>query len=101
MKVGFKDKINQYVDFSYAYGNDATLGFHDDKKGSSFPITLIPKSIDLYSTQKYKILFILKKNILSNTFDEIVFSIKQHLLEETYSEFPDDLREIISINTFS
>lgn len=27
MKVGLKDKISQYVDFKYGYGNEVTLGF--------------------------------------------------------------------------
>ena len=31
MKVGLKDKISQYVDFTYGYGNDVTLGFKENR----------------------------------------------------------------------
>lgn len=61
MKIGNKDKISQYVDFTYAYGNMATLGFSIDNI-SSFPITMIPKDIDEYANIKYKVLFVFEKN---------------------------------------
>ena len=60
MKVGLKDKISQYVDFSYGYGREATLGFKE-QRDMAFPITLIPKSIDEFVVKKYKIVFVLEK----------------------------------------
>ena len=56
MKAGLKDKISQYVDFTYGYGSDATLGFKA-QKDTLFPITLIPRNIDEFVSQKYKIVF--------------------------------------------
>ena len=67
LKIGMKDKISQYVDFSYAYGADVTLGFQKNGKGSSFPITLIPKSINTFTTKSYRILFVLTKTNKTKT----------------------------------
>ena len=60
MKVGMKDKISQYVDFSYGYGSDATLGFRIIRD-TSFPLTLIPRNIDEFSAKKYKVILVLEK----------------------------------------
>ena len=61
MKIGLKDKISEYVDFTYAYGSIATLGFKESGNISSFPITLIPRNIDEFSSKKYKIIFMFEK----------------------------------------
>ena len=81
MKVGLKDKISQYVDFTYGYGNMATLGFKE-QQNTSFPITLIPRSIDEFVSQKYKIVFVLKKG----------------LFEEQYDALPEELRKEIVLS---
>lgn len=91
MKVGFKSKISQHVDFSFGYGNIATLGFK--KRGeTSFPITLIPKSIDEFVTEKHKIVVVLRKSYSDSKYNEVFAEAKPGLFLELYSEFPDELK---------
>ena len=98
MKVGNKNKISELVDFTYAYGGTATLGFQKFKNdNSSYPITLIPKSIDNFSTQKYKIIFILEKSIAEFKYKNIIMEIKQGLFYDLYVELPYDLKYLIDI----
>lgn len=94
MKVGLKDKISQYVDFTYGYGNTVTLGFKE-WRDSSFPITLIPKSIDEFVSKKYKIVFVLQKRIVEEKYKSILVEVKRGLFSEVYDEFPKGLKEII------
>lgn len=94
MKVGLKDKIAQYVDFSYGYGNIATLGFMK-WRDTSFPITLIPRNIDEFVSNKYKIIFVLQKRIGEDKFKNILVEIKKGLFSEVCTEFPEELREKI------
>lgn len=94
MKVGLKDKISQYVDFTYGYGSEATLGFR--KKGdTSFPITLIPRCIDEFVTHKYKIIFILNKNIEEENYTNVVMEVKRNLFKELQKDLPGTIRELI------
>ncbi len=96
MKVGLKNKISELVDFTYAYGNTATLGFQKFKnRNSSFPITLIPKNIDNFSTKKYKIIFILEKKIADNKYTQVISEIKQGLFSDLYIDLPSDLKYLI------
>lgn len=94
-KIGSKDKISQYVDFAYAYGTNAILGFEREKENSSFPITLIPKSIDTFSTKRYKVLFVLSRKISDEKFTKLYTTIKENLFEELYMEFPEKLKNRI------
>ncbi|MBQ3543975.1 MAG: hypothetical protein IJA34_03135 [Lachnospiraceae bacterium] len=91
MKVGLKDKISQYVDFTYGYGNIATLGFKNIKD-TSFPVTLIPRTIDEFISEKYTIIFIFKKQIKEEKYVECIYEIKKGLLGELYNELSDELR---------
>ena len=75
MRVGPKDKISQYVDFSFGYGNNALLGFKKIND-SSIPVTLIPKSIDQFISEKYKIILILQKGSSQKKYNKIVFEAK-------------------------
>ena len=97
MKVGLKDKISQYVDFSYGYGSMATLGF---KKigNTSFPVTLIPTNIDKFVSMKYKILFVLQKDKQSKNYKKIYSEVKKGLFEELYHDFPEELKNIILVD---
>lgn len=95
MKIGFKDKISQYVDFTYAYGNIATLGFQKSGEMSSFPITLIPRSIDEFASKKYKIILVLDKMITDEKYQNITAEIKKGIFSEIYPEFPNKLKNII------
>lgn len=91
MKVGLKDKISQYVDFTYGYGSDATLGFR--KQGdSSFPITLIPRCIDEFVTHKYKIIFVLQKNMEDDKYSNVLMEVKKGLFAELEDEMPEGIR---------
>ena len=94
MKVGLKDKISQYVDFSYGYGNMATLGFKE-VGDTSIPVTLIPNSIDKFVSHKYKILFVLKRDRLNQKYETVYSEVKQALFNELYHEFPKELKEYI------
>lgn len=91
MKLGHKDLMSQYVDFQYAYGNTATLGF------SLFgnichPVTLIPRSINEYSSKPYRVLFICRRHIGQDKYNETVSEVKKGLFDELYHEFPDELK---------
>lgn len=97
MKVGVKDKISEFVDFTYAYGSMATLGFKELGKTSSFPITLIPRSIDDFSSKKYKVIFVLEKKIEDDKYKKILTEVKQGLCLELYPELPNDLKEKIDV----
>ena len=94
MKVGLKDKISQYVDFTYGYGSEATLGFKR-QKDSSFPITLIPRKIDDFVTQKYKIVFVLEKQSRDEKYVRILAEIKRGLFEELKDSFPEGIKKLI------
>jgi len=94
MKAGLKDKISRYVDFSYGYGSTATLGFKQ-QNDSSFPITLIPRCIDELVTKKYKIIFVLEKNLYDEKYNKILVEIKKGLFREVYDDFPDDVKSLI------
>ena len=94
MKVGLKDKISQYVDFTYGYGSEATLGFkkqHD----TSFPLTLIPRGIDEFVTQKHKIVFVLQKSSKEEKYQHLLVEIKKGLFAEVYNELPNEIKRLI------
>lgn len=93
MKVGNKDNISQFVDFTYAYGNMATLGFCVDNI-SSFPITLIPKCIDEYARIKYKVLFVFEKDIDCKKYGSPFVEIKKGIISEHMKTFPDELKNM-------
>ncbi len=93
MKVGFKNKISQHVDFSFGYGNMATLGFKV-VGDAAFPVTLIPKSIDEFVTEKHKIIFVLRKAYSNSKYAEVIMETKEGLFLELYSEFPDELKSL-------
>ena len=78
MKVGLKDKISQYVDFTYGYGSEATLGFKK-QRDTSFPITLIPRGIDKFVTQKHKIVDSRGAYVVAM----LPFDLKRYLLHST------------------
>lgn len=94
MKVGLKDKISQYVDFCYAYGSEAVLGFQRNHN-SSFPITLIPQNIGNFSTKKYRVVLVLESKMKGMQYDVPIFEIKSGFLSEQYSEFPEELQKLI------
>lgn len=88
--------ISQYVDFSYGYGNMATLGFKAIGE-TSFPITLIPTSIDEFVSTKYKIAFVLRKNQKDEKYEKVYAEIKKGLFKEIYIDFPEELKALIDI----
>lgn len=93
MKIGLKDKISQHVDFTYGYGNIATLGFKKFEN-TSFPITLIPRNLDEFTSQKYKILFFLQKTNNEKTYNNLLTEIKKELFLQMYPNFPPQLKEL-------
>lgn len=94
MKIGVKDKISQYVDFSYGYGNIATLGFMA-VGDASFPVTLIPASIDKFVSAKYKIIFVLQKNRTDEKYGNVYAEIKKGLFLDIYDDFPEELKALL------
>lgn len=96
MKVGLKDRISQYVDFTYGYGNMATLGFKE-LGNTSFPITLIPRSIDEFVAKKYKIVFVLQKEIAEVKYNKILAEVKNGLFSEVCDELPDEIKNMCEI----
>ena len=99
MNIGKKDKINQYVDFSYAYGKEAILGFKESTQGGCFPITLMPQNIDTVTTKKYKIIFALQKEKADEKYGCIISEIKKGIFSDIYNDqcFPDALKELIEL----
>ena len=85
------------MDFSYAYGSDVTLGFKNDKKGLSFPITLIPRNIDTFTTKSYRILFVFTKTGKTEKYDTLYAETKTGLFDELYCDFPEKLKNLIDI----
>ena len=100
MKVGEKDKIFQYVDFSYAYGNEAVLGFRK-LRSESFPVTLIPRNIEEFATKKYRVLFVLSKKIGEKQYGVLNTEIKKGLFSAILPELPNALRNLIAIGNES
>lgn len=96
MKIGLKDKISRFVDFTYGYGNDATLGFKA-QRDTSFPITLIPRNIDEFVSQKYKIVFVLEKKTAEDKFQKVLMEVKKGLFEELFEELPEEIKDVINI----
>lgn len=94
MKFGDKDKISLRVDFNYAYGNEAILGF-EKTKISSFPKTLIPQHIDNFSTKKHKIILIFKKTSNKDKYINPFIELKSGIFVEHYENFPENLKEKI------
>lgn len=96
MKIGNKDKINQYINFEYAYGGGiGTLGFHKEGIQNAFPITCMTNNIDEYCTGKYKIIFIFEKKIEEKCYTELRFEIKKDILVDHYNDFPNELQDKI------
>lgn len=95
MKVGLKNKISQYVDFTYGYGNEAILGFKKQNE-SSFPITLIPTNIDEFVSKKYKIVFVLRKKAEDDKYMEVLSEVKRGLFDELYDELPERIKELLN-----
>lgn len=97
MNIGKKDKINQYVDFSYAYGKEAFLGFKESSQGGCFPITLMTQNIDTVSTKKYKIIIVFQKEKTDEKYGYILSEIKEGIFPEIYNDafFPDSLKKLI------
>lgn len=96
MKVGLKDKMSQYVDFTYGYGNMAILGFKETRD-TSFPITLIPRNMDEFVSRKYKIVFVLRKSVAEKSYKNLFIEVKQGLFSVAYKDFPDELKRMICI----
>lgn len=98
MKVGLKDKISEFVDFAYAYGSIATLGFQKSEGNSSFPITLIPRNIDEFTSTKYKIILILNKKIEEEKYKNLLMEIKTGVFTEHYENLPKELKSILDLS---
>jgi len=61
----------------------------------TFLITLIPRGIDEFVTQKYKIVFVLQKCSGEERYEQLLVEIKKGLFEEVYSEFPQEIKMLI------
>lgn len=99
--VGEKDKINENVDFTFTYGQDAIIGFRKDiKHRKSFPITCAPQNIKNYCTKVYRVSFLLRKIYNEEKYGEIVVSCKEGLLPELMEteSFPSELRQLIQLD---
>ena len=95
MKIGSKDKISRFVDFTYGYGNDATLGFKA-QRDTSFPITLIPRNIDEFVSQKNKIVFILQKKTGEDEFRNVLMEVKKGLFAALFEDLPEEIKNMVA-----
>ena len=78
------------------YGSDATLGFRE-QKDTSFPLTLIPRNIDEFVAQKYKIVFVLEKKTEEDKFQSVLMEVKKGLFEELFDDLPTEIKSVIDI----
>ena len=86
--VEFGKNVKGYV------GYIATLGFKAYKE-TSFPLTLIPRNIDEFVSQKYKIVFVLEKRTGQNKFQKVLMELKKGLFEEVFEELPVEIKDMI------
>lgn len=93
MKVGDKDLINLHVNFKYAYGNEATLGFFEED--NTFPITLLPNNIDNYASNRHKVIFVFEKTDTAIKYAKPDVEIAKGLFEKIYDDFPVELQNLI------
>ena len=100
MNIARKDKISQYVDFSYAYGSEATLGFKESVSNRCFPISLIPRRIDEFATQKYRINFVFDKVQRNEQYENLLMEIKEGVFAQHYEMFPEKLKVRVKIDKF-
>lgn len=99
MKVGKKDKISQNVDFSYAYGKEAILGFQKYSNNSyCYPLTLLPQNIDSYATKTYKVIFVLAKKEKEVKYGRLLIEKKDGIFPEHYDCFPAELKNLVEKN---
>lgn len=96
MQVGLKDLITQHVDFTYAYGCEATLGFHKEN-ATSFPITLIPNKISNFATKPYRVAFVLEKEIEDDKYNHVLVEVKKGLFKELYDDFPEEIKSLVEV----
>ena len=92
LNIGEKDKISMHMDFDYAYGNIATLGFLQSSAGICYPITLLPINIDELTSSRYRILFVCKKDTDEIFYKEPVIEIKNGIFAELFPAFPRELK---------
>lgn len=98
MKVGDMDKMRIHIDFSYAYGMEATLGFKREKGISSYPISILPDKISEFTTDPQRITFVLERDAKDeNKFCRIHTEKKKGLFMELYDEFPEQLKSRIAL----
>lgn len=69
----------------------------NEKGNSSFPITLLPRCIDEFVTKKYKIVFVLQKEIAELKYKNVLVEVKKGLFSEVCNEFPDEIKNICEI----
>ena len=75
--------------------NTTECNAEESKSSLSFPITLIPKSIDTFASIKYKIIFLFEKKLTEMKYKKLIVEIKEGLFTELLSEFPEKLKTLI------
>lgn len=94
MSIGSKDKITRNVEFSYAYGKEAILGFAIETDDIYFPITLIPSPIENFTTARYRTILICSKSQPEGLYRRPLIEIKTGLFDELFPSFPEPLAEL-------
>ena len=65
---------------------------HAVQRDTSFPITLIPRGIDEFVSQKYKIVFVLEKKTKEDKFHKVLMEVKKGMFEELFEELPEEIK---------
>lgn len=107
-KIGEKDLVTRDNDFEMATGNSVGVMGYDsririkgtnklDKTKSPIPTTLLNNSITQYCSRPHKIMFILQKSDVEDTYNKLFYEIKKDLILTEQEVFADELKALIKI----
>lgn len=96
MKIGYKDRATPLVDFTYAYGQSAIIGFRETAANICFPVTLIPNCIENYSSTMYRVAFVCKKPASADLYERPFVEAKRNLFDKLFPDFPPELKNLFA-----
>ena len=61
-----------------------------------FPLTLIPRNIDEFVSQKNKIVFILQKKTGEDEFRNVLMEVKKGLFAALFEDLPEEIKNMVA-----
>lgn len=95
--IGKKEKLTEKVDFTYAYGSSAIMGFQEENNSLSYPKTILTNDINYYCINQKRVKAVLSKNENMNKYYCIVAESKPGLVYDRFNDFPKELSDLIDI----